>query len=314
MSTPIYYTQNRLFRPPDFFNDENRLSALLHARNTRIVPIWRNRNLVLNADSPTPVTLSGDHARGLLEIAGEIALLGLEGDGSNEDHAAYFTVDISEHELPTLTPLMGQAEFLDLRQVGVLMDAHDGSLLAHARGLMYWHRHNRFCSECGQPTHSQEGGRLRRCINEACGREHFPRTDPAVIMLVTRAGPEGGACLMGRHPNLPEGIYSTLAGFVDQGESLEQAVIREVFEETAIHVDQVQYFASQPWPFPSSLMLGFHARATSTKIDIGNDELEDARWFTKTQVAGMPANGIRLPRQDSIAYWLIDKWLNDTES
>jgi NAD+ diphosphatase len=306
MFEKIFYSENRLLRSPEFFSDESWIEARLRDRNTRIVPVWRNRNLIRNEDSPAAIALSGDHARGLLEIAGEIALLGVD---AGRGESPYIAVDISEHDLPTLTPLMGQAEFLDLRQVGVLMDGHDGSLLAHARGLMYWHRHSRYCSDCGNPTQSAEAGRMRRCTNDQCGRDHFPRTDPAVIMLVTRPGPEGGACLLGRHPNLPEGIYSTLAGFVDQGESLEQAVVREVFEEAGIHVDDVQYRASQPWPFPASLMLGYRARATSVEIDIGEDELEDARWFTKTQVANIEDLNIRLPRKDSIAYWLIAEWL-----
>ncbi len=306
MFEKIYYSENRLLRSPAFFSDESWFIARLRDRNSRIVPVWRNRNLILGRDSPVAVTLSGDHARGLLEIAGEIALLGLDAD---EDDRAYFSVDLSEHELPTLSPVLGKAEFLDLRQVGVLMDGHDGSLLAHARGLMYWHRHSRFCSDCGNPTLSDQGGRMRRCSNENCGREHFPRTDPAVIMLVTRPGPEGGACLLGRHPNLPKGMYSTLAGFVDQGENLEQAVIREVFEETGVRVDDVQYRASQPWPFPASLMLGYRATALSTKINVGDDELEDAQWFTKTQVMNIKDLGIRLPREDSIAHWLIAEWL-----
>ena len=310
MSELIYYTENRLLRTPELFCNENWINSRLHDRNTRIVPVWRNCNLILGHDSPHAVTLSGDHARGLLEIAGEIALLGLDGKSADDKGAsAYFAVDVSNHELPNLTPIMGQAEFIDLRQIGPLIESHEGSLLAHARGLMYWHRHCRYCNDCGAPAMSAESGRIRRCSNSLCGREHYPRTDPAVIMLVTREGPEGGACLMGRHPNLPPGIYSTLAGFVDQGESLEQAVVREVFEETAIRVEDVQYCASQPWPFPASLMLGFRARAVSYKIDIGADELEDARWFTKRQVENIEALGIRLPRKDSIAYWLIAEWL-----
>ncbi|MBL6932157.1 MAG: NAD(+) diphosphatase [Rhodospirillales bacterium] len=306
MIEKIYYSENRLLRSPNFFSDENWIKARFHDKNTRIVPIWRNCSLIRNTDSPCAVTLSGNHARGLLEISGEIALLGV--DESGQDNA-YIAVDVSEHELPTLTPMMGSAEFVDLRQVGVLMDGHDGSLLAHARGLMYWHRHNHFCSECGNPTLSAEAGRLRRCTNPECGRDHFPRTDPAVIMLVTRPGPEGGACLLGRHANFTQGMYSTLAGFVDQGETLEQAVIREVFEEAGIHVEDVDYRASQPWPFPASLMLGYRARATSVGIEIGDDELEDARWFTKKQVANIGDLGLRLPRKDSISYWLIAEWL-----
>jgi len=306
MLKSVYYTQNRLVRKPEIFQDTEWVNARLHDLNTRIVPVWRNFNLILGRDSPGAITLTGNHARGLLEFASDVALLGMD-----ENDSAFFAVDLSEHELPNLSPFMNQAEFVDLREVGVLMDAHDGSLLSHARGLMYWHRHNRFCSQCGAATQAKEAGRMRRCSNTNCLREHFPRTDPAVIMLVARAGPDGGACLLGRHQNFSQGMYSTLAGFVDQGETLEQAVTREVFEEAGILVDNVAYQASQPWPFPASLMLGFRARALSVKIDIGTDELEDARWFTRDQIAHFPEKGLRLPRKDSISYSLIAAWLDE---
>lgn len=314
MPKPIYYTTNRLTRTPEIFNDPKWVESRLHDRNTQIVPVWRNCNLILDRESPSAITLTGNHARGLLEIASNIALLGVDGpESENPDANAIFAVDVSGHELPGLSPMMGLAEFIDLRQVGVLMEPHEGSLLAHARGLMYWHRHNAYCSECGNPTSAREAGRIRRCNNPQCQRIHFPRTDPAVIMLVTRAGPDGGACLLGRHQNFTEGMYSTLAGFVDQGETLEQAVAREVFEEAGILVDNVQYQASQPWPFPASLMLGFRARATSVKIDTSSDELEDARWFTRHQIARFPQQGLRLPRKDSISYNLIARWLDDPD-
>lgn len=312
MPKAVYYTKNRLLRQPQLFNDPQWINARLHDRNTRIVPVWRNCNLILGRESPSAVTLTGNHARGLLQIAGDIALLGLDdSEGTAESAPAFFAVDVSDHELPDLSPIMGTAAFIDMREVGVLMDAHEGSLLAHARGLMYWHRHNGFCSQCGAPTTLKEAGRIRRCSNTGCARDHFPRTDPAVIMLVTRLGPGGGACLLGRHRNFTPGMYSTLAGFVDQGETLEQAVAREVFEEAGILVDDVQYRSSQPWPFPASLMLGFRARAVSVKIDTGSDELEDARWFTRDQIARFPEKGLRLPRQDSISYCLIADWLDE---
>ncbi|MBT4934300.1 MAG: NAD(+) diphosphatase [Rhodospirillaceae bacterium] len=312
MPKPIYYTKNRLLRKPELFSDPQWVDGRLHDRNTKIIPIWRNRNLILGHDSPAAITLSGDHARGLLEIASQIALLGVDADEDNrQGDSAIFAVDVSQHELPDLSPMMGTAEFVDLRQVGVLMDAHEGSLLSHARGLMYWHRHNCFCSECGSPTSAEEAGRVRRCNNELCERIHFPRTDPAVIMLVTRPGPDGGACLLGRHENFSTGMYSTLAGFVDQGETLEQAVAREVFEEAGILVDNVTYRASQPWPFPASLMLGFRARALTFNIDTNSDELEEARWFTRDQIARFPDKGLRLSRKDSISYNLIKDWLDE---
>ncbi|MBC8267232.1 MAG: NAD(+) diphosphatase [Rhodospirillaceae bacterium] len=312
MPKPIYYTKNRLLRKPENFSDPQWIEQRLHDRNTRIIPVWRNRNLVLGHDSPTAITMSGDHGRGLLEIASQIALLGIDADETGSPtERAIFAVDVSQHELPDLSPIMGTAEFVDLRRVGVLMDAHEGSLLSHARGLMYWHRHNCFCSECGSPTVAEEAGRIRRCSNALCSRIHFPRTDPAVIMLVTRPGPDGGACLLGRHENFSVGMYSTLAGFVDQGETLEQAVTREVFEEAGILVDRVEYRASQPWPFPASLMLGFRARALTFTIDTGSDELEEAHWFTRDQIARFPDKGLRLSRKDSISYNLIKDWLDE---
>ena len=310
MTNSLYYSKTGLFRTPSFFADETWLKKRLHNPNTFIVPVWKNLNLVLDHEMPSAITLSGNHARGLLEVASEIAFLGMDGPDFGDDTAsAYFAIDVSDCEIPSLAPMMGRAKFTELREVGMLMGRKEGSLLALARGVIFWHQNNRFCGNCGSSSASVQGGRIRRCSNPGCGCEQYPRTDPAVIMLVTRPGPDGGACLMGRNHNFSEGMYSSLAGFVDQGESLEQAVIREVFEETGINVDDVEYKASQPWPFPSSLMLGFRARAISTKINIDPKELEDARWFPKSVVRKAEASGLKLPRTDSIAYWLIKDWL-----
>ena len=316
MSNKLYYTSTGLERAADLRRDESWIMHMLHHRQTRIVPVWRNANLIMGTDSPGAIHLTGAHARGLLQIAGEIALLGVSSgdcDGEAGQGTAYFAIDLSEHELPTLTPAMGQAQFIDLREVGPLLEHQEAALLAFARGNMYWHRHNRYCCECGNITRSEEAGRLRRCLNPACEREYFPRTDPAVIMLITRPGPEGGACLLARQANWPDGMYSTLAGFVDQSESLEEAVAREVMEESGILVkpEDVQYRGSQPWPFPSSLMMGFRAKASSLDLDCSSDELEDARWFTKTQIAAFPEKGLRLPRRDSIAWQLVNDWLEE---
>ncbi len=314
MPRQLYYASTGLERALNRRRDEGWINHMLHHRQTRIVPVWRNANLILGSERPGAIHLSGDHARGLLQIAGEVALLGLAtGDGDDDPGTAYFAIDLSEHELPTLTPAMGQARFMDLREVGPLLAHREAALLAFARGNMYWHRHNRYCCECGNITRSVEAGRLRRCVNPACEREYFPRTDPAVIMLVTRPGPEGGACLLARQAKWPDGMYSTLAGFVDQSESLEEAVAREVMEEAGIVVKpaDVQYRGSQPWPFPSSLMMGFRATASSLEIDYSGDELEDARWFTKTQLKAFPEKGLRLPRRDSIGWQLVSDWLEE---
>ncbi len=303
MPNPLFYTGTGLDRATEQRRDDAWLAERLHHRETRIIPVWRGHNLILPGAAPGAITITGAHARGMLQIADTVALLGINGEH------AFFVADLSEHEGPVLTPMMGRGEFIDLRSVGALMDTQEAALLAYARGMVYWHQHQRYCGDCGTPTDSRNGGHLRRCANPDCGRDHFPRTDPAVIMLVTRPGPEGGACLLGRQSRWPKGMVSTLAGFVDPGESLEEAVVREVHEETGVAVTDVAYQASQPWPFPSSLMLGFRARAKTVEITVNRDELEDARWFTRGQIADFEARGLRLPRPDSIARWLIEGWL-----
>ncbi len=166
-------------------------------------------------------------------------------------------------------------------------------MLALARAMVWWHSRHRFCGVCGSPTLSEEAGHMRRCTNPECKAMHFPRTDPAVIMLVT----DGERALLGRNKNFPPGMYSTFAGFVEPGESLEDAVAREVREETGIEVGQVIYHSSQPWPFPANIMLGFHAEAMSSEIAVDYGELEDAKWFERDWLlAHVDDNTFRLPR------------------
>jgi NAD+ diphosphatase len=199
------------------------------------------------------------------------------------------------------------------------MEAQEAALMAYARGILYWHRHHTYCGTCGQETKSKNGGHRRYCTNSDCGRETYPRTDPAVIMLVEHR-PKNGAppqCLLGRHRRrLPPNVYSTLAGFVEPGESLEDTVAREVFEEVGIRINQAIYQGSQPWPFPSSIMLGFRAQAVSTTVQLDEDELEGARWFTAEEVAtfgewGDETAPFCLPRKDSIARFLVDTWVEE---
>lgn len=189
-----------------------------------------------------------------------------------------------------------------------LLAPGEGELLAHARALAYWHRRHRFCGDCGHPTEGAQGGHVRVCSNPQCGRQHFPRTDPAVIVLVTA----GERCLLGRQPSWLPGRYSTIAGFVEPGESLEAAVVREVGEETGVRVREVRYQSSQPWPFPASLMLGFRAVAEGEDIHLGDEELEDARWFSREELErAMEEGALRLPGRISIAYRLIEDWFDE---
>ena len=234
--------------------------------------------------------------------------------GLNTKKNGVFALDVSTIDDTTLTPIISGAEFMDIRKQGPLVDIKEGSIAALARGLCYWHATHRFCGRCGSKNHLVEAGHSRLCENERCKHPTFPRTDPAVIMVVTKTFADGiERCLLGRQAMWPTGMYSSLAGFVDPGETLEQAVAREVKEEAGIDVDDVTYVASQPWPFPSSIMLGFFAKATSEQINVDKDELDDARWFSREDLANFgnwhdEGDHLKLPRTDSISRYLIEHW------
>jgi NAD+ diphosphatase len=218
--------------------------------------------------------------------------------GVFRDHPA-FAVPIDS---PDDAPLPDFGQFQDLRSLGTFLPPDEANLLAHARALVLWHASQVFCGICGTTARPGAGGNSRICTNSECGRELFPRVDPAIIVLVT----DGTRCLLGRQDGWPEGVYSTIAGFVEPGESLEDAVRREAYEETNIRVGEVTYHSSQPWPFPSSLMLGFVAEAVSADIALNDGELEDARWFTQDDLrSGFP----KLPFRISIARRLVDYWM-----
>jgi NAD+ diphosphatase len=299
MKEPNFYAAGGLDRVGHRRKDAAWLAERLAHPSSRFIPVWRSQNLVIASEGAAP--RAAFLARDELGVEGETALLGIIGD------CAYFAVDLSHIETPleALRPA-GLVEFTDLRRVGPLLARHEGSLLAYARGIAHWHMRHRFCAVCGSPSASEEGGHVRRCTNPACKAQHFPRTDPAVIMLVH----DGDRCLLGRQRIWPPGMHSTLAGFVEPGESLEEAVAREVYEETSILVDHVTYHSSQPWPFPSSIMLGFHAEARSTEIRVDQSELEDARWYDRAfLLSHQDDDRFRMPRRDSIARRLIEDWL-----
>lgn len=196
-------------------------------------------------------------------------------------------------------------QFVDLRRAAATLPAFEAGLFAYARGLTHWQSRTRFCSACAAPLRLEASGHRARCSNPQCGIEHFPRTDPAVIMIVS----DGERCLLGRGPQWPEGRFSTLAGFVEPGETLEDAVRREVFEETGVQVGECDYHSSQPWPFPASLMLGFTARATSSAIVLGS-ELAQAHWFSADElVEGISCGALGVSSPLSVSYRLIEHWL-----
>ncbi len=274
-------------------------------RRTRIVPVWRSRNLLTGEDALKPVLLSAADLEDYPGLERSAVLL-----GQRED-TVYFAFELpAEFEDVPLRYGRG-ADFRELREVGPLLGSEDGALLAYARGITHWHRRNRFCGDCGSPTQSDDGGHTRVCTNELCQRKHFPRTDPAIIVLVTRTEDDEQLCLLGRQPTWPEGMHSAIAGFVEPGESLEQAVVREVREETDITVGRVHYHSSQPWPFPSSIMLGFTAEAASSAITLSDGELQHAGWYTRGEIMQSLANGsLRVPRRVSIAYRLLEDWFD----
>ena len=281
--------------------DEVWLAEQLSHPATRLVPTWRSRNLMVMDDAPGPVLLNANNAATIIENDSIIAFLGVI------DEIAHFAIDLSHFDDPVNLPeLRLDGEFVDLRNTGGLLDQQSGSLLAYARGLMHWHTHHRYCGVCGSPTTIIEAGHIQVCRNPDCKTQHFPRTDPAVIMLVLH----DDSCLLGRASRFPTGMYSTLAGFVEPGESLEEAVAREVYEETGVTVTDVQYNSSQPWPFPASIMLGFHATATDRTLYIDQDELVDAGWYSREFLLNSPEDEtFCMPRKLSIARRLVDDWL-----
>lgn len=268
------------------------VQAALANPGTLFVPVWQTRSSILQQGE----LLTAHFVTGVQTLAsndvGEFVWLG-EFRGE-----AVFAVGLSG-ERPQLT---GPAvDFHDLRMIAGALPPEEAGLLAYARAMVHWRESHRFCGRCGSATQASDGGHVLRCSNEACRSQQFPRIDPAVIVLVT----DGERALLGRQADWPPGRYSTIAGFVEPGESLEDAVVREVREETGVKVDAVDYHSSQPWPFPSSLMLGFAAHASSTDISRLDDELEDVRWWTRAEIA---SGAVALPITHSISFRLVEDW------
>ena len=284
---PFAFLDADLDRSDDLRGDADALARL-----------WSNAKLIA-IDAEGHALSDGDTGPRLL-IAGEIEngfehamLLGVRGD------EAWFAIDAERiADAPEART--------DLRQAAAAWSAFDASLFAQARAMRHWRDRHRFCSVCGGENAFVRAGWLGRCTR--CGAEHYPRTDPAVIVAIT----DGERLLLGRQSGWPEHRYSTLAGFVEPGESLEQTIVREVREESGVRVLRSRYLASQPWPFPGSLMLGFVAEAEADD-PVAGDELEDVRWFTRAEVdlalrGESPPGGLRLSPSISISRWLVERW------
>jgi NAD+ diphosphatase len=269
------------------------------------MPLWRQEPFLLGVESSEPPLELALFHPGLCEsLAAPDApcvFLGLDGG------TAMFALDISAAPDPAHEgPLAGLGHFRDARSAAQLMAAKDAAIMGQAKALLDWHQRHGFCARCGQPTAIMDGGHRRLC--GACKAEHFPRTDPVVIMLATYED----RCLVGRGKQFPPGMFSALAGFIEPGETIEEAVRRELMEEAGIEVGAVAYMASQPWPFPSSLMIGCFAEAKGRELKVDEKELAEAMWMQKATaralVNGERVEGLWVPPPIAIAHHLIKAW------
>ena len=264
------------------------------------VPVRQSKVLVVDGEAPALVLMSPEQLARYKETESTPFL-------GERDGRAYFAVELNEDDFRAFEPA---GRFRDLRSVAPLLSPDDAAVLAYSQALAYWHKRNRFCGVCGARNDIREGGHLLSCSNPECRSAHFPRTDPAIIVLV-RCGEK---CLLGRQQSWAPGMYSVLAGFVEPGESTEGAVAREIFEEAGVRVGNIRYHSSQPWPFPCSLMLGFTAEAEEDSITLGDCELEDARWFGRGELLDcVDKREIKLPPPVSISYRLIEEWLKNSD-
>ncbi|WDE06804.1 NAD(+) diphosphatase [Thalassomonas viridans] len=310
MSSPaLTFSQMSLNRASSARKNETWLQEQQNRADTVFLPVWRSLCL-FTQEQLAWLTRELEITRQLIAQASNCYFLGLDGE------QAVFVLDLSDLSQQNLEAMLGDKyQLKDFRISLPLVTPKQAPVLAYGRALNHWHRQCLHCGYCGEKTLSLDGGHRRKCQSESCAKEHFPRTDPVVIMLVEHQAPgEKARCLLAQHHNIPAKVVSTLAGFVDPGESLEEAVCREVQEEAGVAVEQVTYMASQPWPFPNSLMIGFFARAKNDKLNIDNDEIADAKWFSAEEIStfdnwGDEGDNYKLPRKESIARYLIDTWL-----
>ena len=291
-----YFTATPVNRLAEKRTDLTWLSEQLQAETSRYLPLWQGKNLLAKEGLPNLIALTYTDYQALEDTEAPI-LLG-EANGLTYFAVALNTVSDDFEQL---------GDWQEMRYQAAVISEADASLAIISKALAHWHKQHKFCGACGLETSSEQAGYMRQCSNPSCSQKHFPRTDPAIIVLVHTAE----KCLLARQPSWDAGRYSTLAGFVEPGESLEDAVIREVHEESNIKVGRVFYQSSQPWPFPSSLMLGYLAEAESTDIQLLDQELEHAAWFSKVELVDAIQKGtLKLPPEITISFNLIETWFN----
>lgn len=292
------FTSVRLDRLAEYRDNPAWVSKALNSEVARLVPLWHNRNLLVGVGGEQQAVYLAPAELDALDAIQPPTLLGTDGK------RYFFAVSINDRQRDQVLAAHPDARFVDLRLASLDMDAKHAGVLAYAKALHYWQYRHAFCGACGSPNRIQSAGHKLLCSDEQCARQSFPRIDPAIIVLVT----EGDACLLGHNAGWPPRRFSTLAGFVEPGESLEDAVVREVFEESGVRLSDIHYVSSQPWPFPASAMCGFNAEASS-RDSRPSEEMAELRWFTAAELdAAIETDAIRLPPPVSIAFRLVADW------
>ncbi len=292
------FTSVRLDRLVEYRENREWVRAAQDSDAARFVPLWHSRSLLaMSGEGQVAVYLKPGELDQLDAIQPP-TLLGTDGK------RYFFAVSVNDSQREEILAGHPKARFIDLRRASMDMDAKHAGVLAYAKALHYWQHRHIFCGVCGNPNRLQSSGHKLVCSNEECARQTFPRIDPAIIVLITH----DNACLLGRSAHWPPKHFSTLAGFVEPGESLEDAVVREVYEEAQVRLNKIRYVSSQPWPFPASSMCGFYAEAESRNCTVG-DELEEVRWYTAEDLeAAVLEDSVRLSPPVSIAFRLLADW------
>jgi NAD+ diphosphatase len=301
----IPFAGNPLNRASEKRTDSNWIESKRREPSALVLPLWRLQPFMLGSEKSEPPSELGLVRAGIVDSlveAGALCIfLGLDGE------RAVFAIDVPEGGDPaTVGPLAGLGYFRDARAAGSMVSVEQSAIIAQAKAMIDWHQRHGFCPRCGAPTKIMDAGYRRLCGK--CNAEHFPRVDPVVIMLATY----GEACLVGRGKQFPPGMFSALAGFVEPGETIEEAVRRELMEEASVKVGAVTYYATQPWPFPSSLMIGCFAKAGARDAKVDENELAEVRWLERSAarelIEGKQVDGVRVPPPIAIAHHLIRTW------